>query len=184
MEQIQPVPVAWCEGAAPGQRPRRGLLDCEARLDRGRLVVRLAGELDIFSAGRLARAFGLAQRRAPDPCVLLLLGGLTFSDSSGLGVLVGTFKRAKARGGAVALVAVPEFLVKVLRITGLAGLMPCFPTPEEGWAWLDRTVARGGGAPGGAGGAVCGPPSTARAGRTLAGNGAENTREGATTSKN
>lgn len=140
MEQIEPVPGGRREALARGQRARHGLLEIEARLDGGRAVVRLAGELDIFSARELGSALGLVQRCAPDPGVLLLLGGLGFCDSSGLGVLVGTFKRAKAAGGAVALVAVPEFLVKMLRITGLAGLLPYFPTFEEGWAWLDLAV--------------------------------------------
>lgn len=174
MEQSEPVPVGRRERTVHGQRFHCGPLEVETRLDGGRAVVRLTGELDIFSVRELAAALGLVQRRAPDPGVLFLLDGLAFCDSSGLGVLVGTFKRAKAAGGAVALVAVPGFLVKMLRITGLAGLLPYFPTFEEGRAWLER-AGRGDAAH-----AVCGPPPEGT-GRTPAGVSAENTREGVTT---
>jgi anti-sigma B factor antagonist len=69
--------------------------------------------------------------------LVLVLTGLAFADSSGLGVLVGAYKRAKVRGGAVALVESPEHLQRVLRITGLDTLLPAFDTLEAAWAHLD-----------------------------------------------
>lgn len=129
--------------ARPGysHRVRCGLLSAELWLERGRVAARVGGDLDVFSAGDLGAALTLAQREAPDAAVLFLLHELGFSDSSGLGVFVGAFKRARAAGGAVALVAVPDYLVKTLRITGLAAYLPSFPTFEEAWDWMERRPA-------------------------------------------
>jgi anti-sigma B factor antagonist len=178
MEQWEPAAGARRDQSGHGRRPRRGLLDFDARLDGRRAVVRLVGELDLFSAAELTRALVFVQRCAPDPCLLFLLSGLSFSDSSGLGVLIGSFKRARAAGGAVALIAVPEFLQRVLRVTGLAGLLPDFPTFEEGCAWL----ADEGGCRECTAGVMCGPPPDGT-GRTPAGVSGENTRESAATAE-
>lgn len=126
--------------ARPGysRRLRCGLLSADLWLERGRVAARVGGDLDVFSAGDLGAALTVAQREVPDAGVLFLLHELGFSDSSGLGVFVGAFKRARAAGGAVALVAVPDYLVKTLRITGLAAYLPAFPTFEEAWDWMER----------------------------------------------
>jgi len=137
-------PRAGPRRARPGysRRLHSGPLSAEVWLERGRVAARVRGDLDIFSAGELAAALTAAQREAPDPGVLFLLDELGFADSSGLGVLVGAFKRARAAGGRVALVGVPDFLRKTLRIAGLAAHLPSFPTYEEAWAWIERPAAR------------------------------------------
>lgn len=126
--------------ARPGysRRLRSGLLSAEVWMERGRVAARLRGDLDVLSAGEVAAAVTAAQRQTRDAGVLFLLDGLGFSDSSGLGVFVGAFKRARAAGGSVALVTVPDYLVKTLRITGLTAYLPAFPTFEEAWEWLER----------------------------------------------
>lgn len=124
-----------CSGYS--RRLRCSLLAAEVRLERGRVCARLRGELDIYSADELGAALHAAQRESRDAGVLFLLEELDFADSSGLGVLVGTLKRARAAGGAVALVRVPDSLRKTLRITGLAAHLPAFPNCAEGWAFLE-----------------------------------------------
>lgn len=126
--------------ARPGysHRLRCGLLSAEIWHERGRVAAALRGELDVYSAGEVRLALDTAQRQALEADVLFLVEGLGFTDSSGLGVFVGALKRARAAGGAVALVTAPDFLVKTLRITGLSAHLPAFPTFEEGWDWLDR----------------------------------------------
>ncbi len=130
--------------ARPGYSRRflSSLLSAEIWLERGLVAARLRGELDIYSAADLGVALGEAQREAARGSVLFLLDELRFADSSGLGVLVGTLKRARAAGGGVALVAVPEFLLKTLRVTGLATHLPSFATVEEGWDRLETTSGR------------------------------------------
>lgn len=126
-------------------------LDADTWDDKGRTVVELSGELDLFTAAVLRDAL-LALARGGRHLLAVEMSGLRFLDSSGLGVLVGATKRAVAEGGGLCLVAAPERILKTLKITGLLRVMPNFPTLPEAFAWLDRLyaprVAGPGGAPG------------------------------------
>jgi anti-sigma B factor antagonist len=106
-------------------------------VDEGRAMAEVAGDLDVYTAQQLAAALTDIQARAHRPVLVLVLTGLAFCDSSGLGVLVGAYKRAKVRGGAVALAEVPEHLQRVLRTTGLDTLLPAFDSLEAAWSHLD-----------------------------------------------
>lgn len=101
-------------------------------------VVEVGGEVDVYTAPELRAAVTQVQGKAVSPHLLVLLGELTFMDSSGLGLLVGAHKRAVMAGGRVALVGTRESLLRILRVTGLAQLMPSFETASEARAWLGR----------------------------------------------
>ncbi|MCC2320600.1 STAS domain-containing protein [Cellulomonas xiejunii] len=83
-----------------------------------RTVVRVAGEVDVASADRLRERLAvlLSQGRTD---LVVDLTGVTFLDSTGLGLLVGTLKRVRLAGGRLELVVDSERLLKVFRITGL-----------------------------------------------------------------
>lgn len=117
-----PLPTTW--------------LDVDATFDDGRAIVTVGGELDIYSCADLRGAL-LALSGAGHHRLALVLGELAFCDSSGLGVLIGAYKRASAAGGGVALVEVPGPLLRTLRITGLTNHLPAFPALAEAFVWLD-----------------------------------------------
>ena len=123
-------------------RIRAGLLDAAHWPVRGATIVELRGELDIFSAPALSALLTTVQRRPDPPHLLLLLRHLAFTDSSGVGVLVGAAKRAKASGTGLALVETPLFLRQILRVTGLAPILPSLATPDEARAWIEARGAR------------------------------------------
>lgn len=131
-------------------------LDAETWDDKGRSVVELSGELDLFTAPVL-RDVLLRLTDNGRHFLAIEMSGLRFLDSSGLGVLVGATKRAAAGGGGLCLVAAPERMLKTLRITGLLRVMPTFPSLEDAFDWLDllhsrRSAAHG---PSGAGATSC-----------------------------
>ncbi|MBS2965718.1 anti-sigma factor antagonist [Actinocrinis puniceicyclus] len=115
-------------------------LDAETWDDRGRTVVELGGELDLFTAPVLREVL-LGLTSGGRHFLAVEVSGLRFLDSSGLGVLVGATKRAVAGGGGLCLVAAPARMIKTLTITGLLRVMPNFPTLEEAFGWLDRLYA-------------------------------------------
>ena len=112
-------------------------LDAETWDDKGRTVVELSGELDLFTAPVL-RDVLLGLAGDGKHLLAIDMSGLRFLDSSGLGVLVGATKRAVAAGGALCLVGAPERMLKTLRITGLLRVMPAFTSLEDAFGWLDR----------------------------------------------
>jgi anti-sigma B factor antagonist len=105
-------------------------------LDAGRGVVEVIGDVDVYTAAELRAAITRAQAKARASSLAIVLAELTFMDSSGLGVLVGAHKRAAMAGGRIALVGTPEPFLRVLRVTGLSGLMPSFGDTAAAFAWL------------------------------------------------
>jgi anti-sigma B factor antagonist len=92
------------------------------------LVVR--GEVDLSSAPQLRqRLLGLAT--GGPRTVVVDLTGVSFIDSTGLGVLVSALKRLRAEGGDLRLAVDRPQIAKVLEITGLDTVFLVAPTVEE-----------------------------------------------------
>lgn len=83
----------------------------------GSTVVEVGGEVDVDTAPRLRTALEAALR-AGRP-VVVDLGGVTFMDSAGFGVLASVHLQARPLGTPLRLRAVPD---RVRRLLGLLGL--------------------------------------------------------------
>jgi anti-sigma B factor antagonist len=57
--------------------------------------------------------------------------GVTFLDSTALGVLIGASKRCQAAGGDLRIVVAEPRMLKIFEITGLTDFFSLFPTLEE-----------------------------------------------------
>jgi len=82
-------------------------------------VLTAKGEIDVATSPRLRTELtNLIARGATD--ITLEFGGVTFVDSSGLGVLVGAYKRLREDGdGQIRIVGAQQSVRKVFEITGL-----------------------------------------------------------------
>jgi anti-sigma B factor antagonist len=82
-------------------------------------VVVVRGELDVATSPQLRNQLhSLIARGARD--ITLEFGGVSFVDSSGLGVLVGTYKRLREEGDrSMRIVGAQPSVRKVFEITGL-----------------------------------------------------------------
>jgi ABC-type transporter Mla MlaB component len=63
------------------------------------VVVEVGGEIDLHSAPRLREELGRALESNTPPRVIIDLAGVSFIDSTGIGVLVGALKRAREAKG-------------------------------------------------------------------------------------
>src|SRR5947208_1785551 len=95
---------------------------CAAVLDEEVHVVSVAGELDLHTAGELSAELDGAIARRPKR-VVVDLGGVTFLDSTALGVLVTAAKHARAVGAATLVVTDDPHTLKIFRITGLDAVL-------------------------------------------------------------
>jgi anti-sigma B factor antagonist len=95
------------------------LFDVSAeRLEGDAGVVRVTGEVDMYTAPQLKQALlGLIDGGARR--VVVDLSAVTFIDSTALGVLIGGVRRLHAADGAMALVVTSRPVERVLSITGL-----------------------------------------------------------------
>jgi len=104
-------------------------LTIEVRHEQGYAVVTAAGEIDISTATRLReRLFETAASGTP---LVVDLDQVTFMDSVGLTVLVGTANRAAAHGGSLQVACAPPKIRQLLRLTGLDRRIPLPRTLDE-----------------------------------------------------
>lgn len=91
-------------------------------------VLSVAGEVDVSSAPALQDKLAeLVEGNAP---TVVDLTGVTFIDSTGLGVLVGARNRSAELGRSISVVADSDRVLKLFRITGLDGVFDVHPTVE------------------------------------------------------
>lgn len=113
----------------------------QTRLGHAPAVIELSSALDLYSAPRLRQV--LLDLHQAGRCLLAVdMSAMEFMDWSGLGALLGAVKRARATGGAVVLVAPPDRVLQVLRITGVVRVLPVFATMGEALAHLAGVMAR------------------------------------------
>ncbi len=97
------------------------------------VVVQVAGEIDVYTAASLREK--LAELIDADHTdVVVDLTGVTFMDSTGLGVLVGALKKVRGYGGRLQLVIDQEKVIKVFRITALTQVFTIHETLDAALA--------------------------------------------------
>jgi anti-sigma B factor antagonist len=100
------------------------------RADHGdRAVVRLGGEIDVYTAPFVREKLD-EQITAGRADLVVDLSDVTFLDSTGLGVLVGRLKIARTRSGSLRLVVTAERVLRVFAITGLDKVFEIYPDLE------------------------------------------------------
>ena len=91
-------------------------------------VLAIAGEVDLATVPRLRDQLVRLAGDHPGVPVVADLGGVTFIDSTGLGVLVGAQRRIRGHGGELHLVVSSPRLAEVLALTRLDAVFPIHAT--------------------------------------------------------
>ncbi len=84
-------------------------------------VIAVSGEIDVATAPQLRETLQGVIARGSTTIVLDLLG-VTFLDSTALGVLVGALKRCREAGGDLHIVVAEPRILKIFEITGLTNV--------------------------------------------------------------
>jgi anti-sigma B factor antagonist len=90
-------------------------------------VLEVGGEVDVYTAPKLRERIaelldgGITR-------IVIDLGRVEFMDSTGLGVLVGGWRKARAAGASFGVVCHKEALLKIFRITALDQILPLYPS--------------------------------------------------------
>lgn len=96
----------------------------------GCTVLRVTGEIDVYTAPLLReRLIHLVDDGARH--IIADLRGVTFLDSTGLGVLVGSLKRLRGQGGSLRVVINADRILRIFRITGLVNVFALHPSAHE-----------------------------------------------------
>ena len=92
--------------------------------DGGGIIFRLKGELDHHSVKEMREVIDEKLIDYRPMTVILDLNEVTFTDSAGLGLILGRYTRISGYGGMISLVGVSEEFMKILRLAGTDKLIP------------------------------------------------------------
>jgi len=114
-------------------------LHIQQAVEDGILILRVDGELDLETAPALKKAVERGLLGAQVHNLVLNLSGVSFIDSSGIGVLLGRYKELSQVGGQVVLASLEPQVETVLELSGLGRVIPFAESEEEAL----RLIARG-----------------------------------------
>jgi anti-sigma B factor antagonist len=95
-------------------------------------VIQLAGEADL-STRAMAEVFAAEVARRPR-LLIVDLAGLSFIDSSALGVIMRTHRALREDGGKLALVSPSPAVARILQLIDIARTIPVYPSLKEATA--------------------------------------------------
>ena len=82
-----------------------------------------SGELDHHQAERLRTQIDAAFDKSMCRNILLDMSNISFMDSSGIGMIIGRYKKAESRGGRLVLAGMDEGISRVFSLSGLAKIV-------------------------------------------------------------
>lgn len=98
-------------------------LDITVRQENQTLTVFLKGELDHHAASKIKDTIDLLILKAPVKVLIMDMAGVTFMDSSGIGLIVGRYNRIRSFGGKMFIKNPSQALSKILKMSGIDQLM-------------------------------------------------------------
>lgn len=106
-------------------------MDVELKQVRNTLVVKVVGELDMVIAEKLRRQTDEKLDSGTISNLIINLGKVTFIDSSGLGFIIGRYKKIAAYKGRMFIVGAKPNVEKILYFSGINKLIPMYKSEQE-----------------------------------------------------
>lgn len=100
------------------------------------LIVKLEGELDhhVAKTIRVELDEMISNKRSKN--LIFNLEKMNFMDSSGIGVIIGRYKKLSKMGGKVAVVGVSEKVDKIFNLAGLYSIINKYESQNEALKWI------------------------------------------------
>jgi stage II sporulation protein AA (anti-sigma F factor antagonist) len=98
-------------------------LKIETNMEQGILVVRMEGEFDMHAAKEFRRVVDEALDISGTQKILLDFKKVSFIDSSGIGVVLGRYKRVHGYGGEVMLLNLHPKIKNIFQLSGILKIM-------------------------------------------------------------
>lgn len=102
----------------------------ETVITQGILRIKATGELDMAVANSFRQQVEDMMNQAMANDIILNLQDVAFIDSSGLGVILGRYKRVSAMGGKMAIVAPQPQVRRILELSGIMKIIEEYSTDE------------------------------------------------------
>lgn len=96
-----------------------------------KLIVYLLGELDHHSAEEVRNKIDDRLDRDKLSKLIMNFSGVTFMDSSGIGVVIGRYKKLSLKNGAVCVVEVNDSIKRVFELSGIFRIINLYKSLDE-----------------------------------------------------
>lgn len=96
-----------------------------------KLIANLIGELDHHSAEEVRVKIDDRIERDNIKKLILNFSGVTFMDSSGIGVVVGRYKKISSKGGTLCVTDINKSVNRVFELSGLFKIVDNYSTIDE-----------------------------------------------------
>ena len=106
----------------------------EIDIDEKNVTAYISGEIDHHNAAGLREKIDEAVENFWPEVLILDFGGVTFMDSSGIGLVMGRYKLMKDISGKVFIQNAPAAIKKVMRMAGIEKLLSSENRKEESFA--------------------------------------------------
>ena len=100
-------------------------------LKRGVLIVRVEGELDMHVADKFRQIVDNALETSGVKHILFNFEAVKFIDSSGLGVILGRYKKINAASGKVLVAHIQPQVMQIFELSGLLKIIKFYNTEAE-----------------------------------------------------
>jgi stage II sporulation protein AA (anti-sigma F factor antagonist) len=99
-------------------------------VNKNTLIVYLEGEIDHHTAEDIREYIDREYQKKKTKHLLVDLSQIGFMDSSGIGLLIGRYKKCHLSGGKMALLNVSAPLERLLTLSGIPKIMPIYEDVE------------------------------------------------------
>ena len=106
-------------------------MEIKSKISGNTLICYVKGELDHHTCDHFRDYIDYNLENNPVKHLILDLSQLEFTDSSGIGVLIGRYKKVSGLGGKVAVVKEKRQVSKVFQISGIYEIIPSFSSIEQ-----------------------------------------------------
>lgn len=101
------------------------------------LIIRIEGEIDHHTSVQLRQQTESAFSQMGGRNIIFDFEGVTFMDSSGIGMMIGRYKQIQALGGRIAIVCANEKIKEIIILSGLTNILLVYETIDEALAYTE-----------------------------------------------
>ena len=98
------------------------------------LICVLSGELDHHSSGRVRDSIDNTYDTFQAKHIILSFEGVTFMDSSGIGLIMGRYNKVRLQHGRIAVAGCSEHIDRILDMAGIYTIAGCYGSVSEALA--------------------------------------------------
>lgn len=107
------------------------------------LILYLEEELDHHYAAKIVEGTNCLMEKYPVKHILFDFENVNFMDSSGIGMLMGRYKKVGYTGGSVAVTGVSERVERIMRLSGLYKLIKKYESIEGALEKMQKVKENG-----------------------------------------